>query len=162
MNSAFNDKQAGKGKGGIARQALRAALACALVLGSGGAALAQQHGDRDPGYGNYGGGNYGNPPAPPERHAERFRLPQMERDPRQEASGRGYDDPRRGQAYPQAQGYPQAQAYPQPQPQAYPQSYPAPSQEAQRRGGGRSMTADERAEMRRQINEAKDLYPQRH
>jgi hypothetical protein len=155
MNSAFNDKQAGKGRGGIARQALRAALACALVLAGSGAALAQQHNDRDPGYG-YGGGSYGNPPPPPpERHAERFRLPQMERDPRQEAPVRGYDDPRRGQAYPPAQ----AQAYP--QPQGYPQSYPAPAPDAQRRGGARSMTADERAEMRRQINEAKDLYPQR-
>jgi hypothetical protein len=155
MNSAFYDKQAGKGVGGIARQALRAALACALALGSA-AALAQQHGDRDPGSygggygggggGNYGGGNYGNPQPQPERHAERFRLPQTDREPRQEAP-RGYDDPRRMQAYPQPQ-------------QAYPQPYAAPQQE--RRGGGRSMTPDERAEMRRQINEAKDLYPQRH
>jgi hypothetical protein len=152
MNSAFNDKQAGKGAGQLARRALRAALACALVLGSG-AALAQQHGDRD--YGGYGGGNYGgnygggygNPAPQPERHAERFRLPQMERDPRQQdAPARAYDDPRRMQPYPQ---------------QAYPQ--PAPQPDAQRRGGGggRSMTADERAEMRRQINEAKDYYPQR-
>lgn len=141
MNSAFNDKQAGKGAGRLARRTLRAVLACALVLGGSGAALAQQHGDRD-GYGGYGGG-YGNPQPQPERHPERFHLPQMERDPRQEAPMRGYEDPRRMQSYPQQQGYPQ----------------PAP--DSQRRGGGRSMTADERAEMRRQINEAKDFYPQR-
>lgn len=144
MNSAFNDKQAGKGAGQLARRTLRAVLACALVLGGSGAALAQQHGDRD-GYGGYGGG-YGGPQGQaqpqPERHPERFHLPQMERDPRQEAPMRGYDDPRRMQSYPQ-------------------QGYPQPAQDAQRRGGGRSMTADERAEMRRQINEAKDFYPQR-
>jgi hypothetical protein len=148
MNSAFNDKQAGRGAGQIARRALRAALACALVLGGSGAALAQQHGDRD--YGGYGGGyggaGYGNGQPQPERHAERFRLPQMAEPRQQEAPMRAYDDPRRMQQYPQ-------QAYPQPSPQSSP--------EAQRRGGGRSMTADERAEMRRQINEAKDFYPQR-
>jgi hypothetical protein len=160
MNSAFNDKQAGKGAGQLARRALRAALACALVLGIDGAALAQQHGDRDynggygggngNGGGNYGGaygGGYGNPQPQPERHAERFRLPQMGDQRQQDAPARGYDDPRRAQGYPQ-------QGYPQPAPQASP--------DAQRRGGGgRSMTADERAEMRRQINEAKDYYPQR-
>jgi hypothetical protein len=150
MNSAYNDKQAGKGAGQLARQALRAALACVLVLGASGAALAQQHGDHDDGA--YGGG-YGNGQPQQERHGERFRLPQTS-DPRQQEGGRGYEDPRRMQQ--SSQQYPQ-QGYPQPSPQ---------SQEAQRRGGNggggaRSMTADERAEMRRQINEAKDFYPQR-
>lgn len=139
MNSAFNDKQTSKEGGALARHALRAALACALVLG-GGAAFAQQHGDRD-----YAA------PQPPERHAERFRLPpQMDHDPRQaEAQMRAYQEQRGQQPYPQQQ-----QPYAQPQ---YPQQY----QEQQRPRSGR-MTADERAEMRRQINEAKDFYPQRH
>jgi len=146
MNSAFNDKQAGKGAGRFARRALRAALACALVLGANGAVLAQQHGDRDDGA-NYGGGPYGNGQPQGERHGERFRLPQMNDPRQQEAPTRGYDDPRRMQQV-QQQGYPQG---------GYPKSAP----DEQRRGGGRSMTADERAEMRRQINEAKDFYPQR-
>jgi hypothetical protein len=136
MNSAFNDKQADKGGRALARQALRAALACALVLGASGAAFAQQHGERD----------YAGPP--PERHAERFRLPpQMERDPRQvEQQMRAYQEQRGA-----PQGYQQPYAQPQ-----YPQQY----QEQRPRSSGR-MTADERAEMRRQINEAKDFYPQR-
>lgn len=146
MNSAFNDKQAGKGAGRLARRALRAALACALVFGASGAALAQQHGDRDDGA-NYGAGPYGNGQPQGERHGERFRLPQMGDPRQQEGQMRGYDDPRRMQSYPQ-QGYPQG-------------GYPKSSPDEQRRGGGRSMTADERAEMRRQINEAKDFYPQR-
>ncbi|WP_036168549.1 hypothetical protein [Massilia sp. 9096] len=145
MNSAFNDKQAGKGAGQLPRHTLRAALACALVLGASGAALAQQHGERDDGAGY--GGAYGNGQPQGERHNERFRLPQMGDPRQQEAQARGYDDPRRMQQY-QQQGYPQ-------------QGAPQPSPDAQRRGGGRSMTADERAEMRRQINEAKDFYPQR-
>lgn len=141
MNSAFNDKQEGGRVGHLARQTLRAALACALVLGASGAALAQQHGDRD----------FGSPP--PERHAERFRLPQMDRDPRQaEAQMRAYDEQRRMQQY---QPQPYAQQAPQPQ---YPQQY---QEQPRPRPSGR-MTADERAEMRRQINEAKDFYPQRH
>jgi uncharacterized protein HemX len=136
MNSTFNDKQADRKAGQSTRLVLRAVLACALVLGASGAAFAQQHGDRDRDYGG----------AQPERHAERFRLPQqMERDPRQaEAQMRAYDEQRRMQQYPQP--------YVQPQPQYQEQPRPRPS--------GR-MTADERAEMRRQVNEAKDFYPQR-
>jgi hypothetical protein len=139
MNSTFNDKQAKREAGRVARQALRAVLACALVLGASGAAFAQQHGDRDR--------DYAGPP--PERHAERFRLPQaMERDPRAaEAQMRAYDEQRRMQ-----------QQY-QPPPQA---QYQQPYQEPQRPRSSGRMTADERAEMRRQINEAKDFYPQRH
>jgi uncharacterized protein YdeI (BOF family) len=114
-------------------------LACALVLGASGAAFAQQHGDRDR--------DYAAPP--PERHAERFRLPQMERDPRAaEAQMRAYDEQRRTQ-----------QQYAQPPQQA---QYQQPYQEPQRPRSSGRMTADERAEMRRQINEAKDFYPQRH
>ena len=140
MNSAFNDRQAGKGGRTLVRQALRAALACALVLGASGAAFAQQHGDRERDYGG----------APQERHGERFRLPPMDRDPRQaEAQMRAYEEQRRSQQYQQAYG----QGGPQPE---YPQQY----QEQPRPRSGR-MTADERAEMRRQINEAKDFYPQR-
>jgi len=140
MNSTFNDKQAKREAGHVARQALRAVLACALVLGASGAAFAQQHGDRDR--------DYAGPP--PERHAERFRLPQaMERDPRAaEAQMRAYDEQRRMQ-----------QQSMQPPPQA---QYQQPYQEPQRPRASGRMTADERAEMRRQINEAKDFYPQRH
>ena len=139
MNSTFNDKQAQREVGHAARQALRAVLACALVLGASGAAFAQQHGDRDR--------DYAGPP--PERHAERFRLPQqMERDPRQaEAQMRAYDEQRRMQ-----------QQYMQQPPQA---QYQQPYQEQQRPRSSGRMTADERAEMRRQVNEAKDFYPQR-
>jgi uncharacterized protein YdeI (BOF family) len=144
MNSTFNDKQAKREAGHAARQALRAVLACALVLGASGAAFAQQHGDRDR--------DYAGPP--PERHAERFRLPQMDRDPRQaEAQMRAFDEQRRSQQ----QGYPQAPYMQQP-PQA---QYQQPYQEQQRPRSSGRMTADERAEMRRQINEAKDFYPQR-
>src|SRR5438067_1018477 len=50
MNSTFNDRQAQREVGHAARQALRAVLACALVLGASGAAFAQQHGDRDRDY----------------------------------------------------------------------------------------------------------------
>jgi hypothetical protein len=75
----------------------------------------------------------------------------MDRDPRQaEMQMRAYEEQRRAQQ-PQ-QGY-QPQPYLQ-QPQYPQQDQPHP------RGSGR-MTADERAEMRRQINEAKDFYPQR-
>lgn len=123
----------------MVRRTLRAMLACALVLGAGGAACAQEHGERD----------YAGPQQ--ERRAERFHLPQMDRDPRQaEMQMRAYEEQRRAQQYQQAYGPqgPQAQ---------YPQQY----QEQPRPRSGR-MTADERAEMRRQINEAKDFYPQRH
>ena len=142
MNSTFNDKRAKREAGPVARRALRAVLACALVLGASGAAFAQQHGDRDR--------DYAGPP--PERHAERFRLPQMERDPRQaEAQMRAYDEQRRSQQY-------QQPPYMQQPPQA---QYQQPYQEQQRPRSSGRMTADERAEMRRQINEAKDFYPQR-
>lgn len=146
MNSARIHRQAGKGDGFFTRRTLRALLACALVL-AGGVAQAQQRDPRD-----YGGRDYGGGPQP-ERRAERFRLPQMDRDPRQmeqreprqqEMPPRGYDDARRMQQYQQP-------------PQGYPQQY----QDPQRSRSGR-MTADERAEMRRQVNEAKDFYPQRH
>jgi hypothetical protein len=124
----------------VARHALRAALACALILGGSGAAFAQQHGDRDR--------DYAGPP--PERHVERFRLPQMDRDPRQaEMQMRAYEEQRRAQ---------QQQQY-QPQPYLQPPQYPQQEQPHPRSSG--RMTADERAEMRRQINEAKDFYPQR-
>jgi len=137
MNSAFNDKQAIREVGFFPRRALRAVLACALVLGAG-TAFAQQHGDRDRDYAGQ----------PPERHAERFRLPQMERDPRQaEAQARAYDEQRRMQQY-------------QPQPYVQQPQYQQQYQEQRPRPSGR-MTADERAEMRRQVNEAKDFYPQR-
>jgi hypothetical protein len=142
MNSTFNDRQADREAGRSTRLALRAVLACALVLGASGAAFAQQHGDRD----------FAGPP--PERHAERFRLPpQMDRDPRQaEAQMRAYEEQRRmQQQYAQPQPYVQ-----QPQPQ-----YPPQYQEQPRPRPSGRMTADERAEMRRQVNEAKDFYPQR-
>lgn len=146
MNSTLNDKQAKREAGHVARQALRAVLACALVLGASGAAFAQQHGDRDRDR------DYAAPP--PERHAERFRLPQMDRDPRQaEAQMRAYDEQRRAQQ----QQYSQQPSMQPPQQAQYQQPY----QEQQRPRSSGRMTADERAEMRRQINEAKDFYPQR-
>jgi hypothetical protein len=127
----------------VARHALRAALACALILGGSGAAFAQQHGDHDR--------DYAAPP--PERHAERFRLPQMDRDPRQaEMQMRAYEEQRRAQ-----QSQPQYQPQPYVQQPQYPQQY---QEQPHPRSSGR-MTADERAEMRRQINEAKYFYPQR-
>jgi hypothetical protein len=128
MNSAFNH-HAGRKAGRLARCA---ALACALVLGAGGA-YAQQHGDR---------GDRGGDPAMQgipvmqgqgqgQQRPERFRLPQG--DPRQ-GDGRGADDGRRAQQQ-QDQG------------------------DARR---GSRMTPDERRDLRRQINEAgMDLYPQR-
>ena len=144
MNSTFNDKQASREAGRVARHALRAALACVLVLGGSGAAFADQHSDRDR--------DYAGPP--PERHAERFRLPPMDRDPRQaEQQMRAYEEQRRQQQQPQQQYQPQPYLQ---QPQ-YPQQY---QEQPHPRSSGR-MTADERAEMRRQINEAKDFYPQR-
>lgn len=128
MNSAFDDNHAGS-QGRFARRAAHAALACALVLGSG-LAVAQQRGDRD-----YGG-------QPQQQQAERFRSPQ-ERDMR-------YDDQRD-----QRHGQQQQQQY-----QQQYQQQPQQESQDQRRSG--RMTADERREMRRQVNEAKDFYPQRH
>jgi hypothetical protein len=55
------------------------------------------------------------------------------------------------------------QQYAQPQPyvqQPQPQYPPQYQEQPRPRPSGR-MTADERAEMRRQVNEAKDFYPQR-
>lgn len=134
MNSAFTHHHAGRK---AARLAWRAALACALITG-GGAALAQQHGDRrdDP-----------NPPAQaqgqgqPQPRPERFHLPPQGRDGRdsrdarepRQAESRGYDEGRRVQQEP-----------------------------AEARRPPSRMTADERRDLRRQINEAgMDLYPQR-
>jgi hypothetical protein len=79
MNSALTHHHAARKAGRLARCA---ALACALVLASGGA-WAQQHGDRrdDQGMQQY--------PQQPSR----FRLPPQERDPRD--NPRGYDDQRR-------------------------------------------------------------------
>lgn len=133
MNSAFNH-HAGRKAGRLARCA---ALACALVLGAGGA-YAQQHGDRGD------RGDRGGDPAMqgipvmqgqgPQR-PERFRLPQGDWRQGDGRQNEMRDDGRRMQQ--QDQG------------------------DAQR-GRGSRMTPDERRDLRRQINEAgMDLYPQR-
>jgi hypothetical protein len=107
-------------------------LACALVFGATGAAFAQQYGERR------------DDPAQQQQagrgeHGARFQLPPQDRDPRNEA--RAYEEQRRMQ-----QQYQQEQRQEQRDP---------------RRGSGR-MTADERRDLRRQINEAGiDLYPPR-
>ncbi|AWG45873.1 MULTISPECIES: hypothetical protein [unclassified Massilia] len=135
MNSVSNHT-AGTKAGRFARCALRSALACALVLGASGAALAQQYGDRrdDPAMQQQGGRG-----AEHERSGGRFQLPQ-ERDPRYDV--RAYEEQRRMQQYQQQQQQQQ-------------------DQRDARRGSGR-MTPDERRDLRRQINEAgMDLYPPR-
>jgi hypothetical protein len=135
MNSAFTHHHAGRK---AARLAWRAALACALVMG-GGAALAQQHGDRrdDPNPPSQGQGQ-----AQPQQRPERFHLPPQGRDGR---DGRDAREPRQAES----RGYEEVRRMP-------------PEQsDAQRRPPSR-MTADERRDLRRQINEAgMDLYPQR-
>jgi hypothetical protein len=132
MKSASNINQAAKTAGQVARRALRAALACALVLGTG-AAYAQQYGDRQ--YGDRrddqsvqqqqgGRGDRGG----------RFQLPPQDRDQRQ-AEARAFEEQRRQQ-----------------------QQYQQDQRDARRNSG--RMTPDERRDLRRQINEAgMDLYP---
>jgi hypothetical protein len=87
MNSAFTDNHAETKAVRIARAAFRAALACALVFGTG-TALAQQHGDRR------------DDPAQLQQQQQqqggrgRFWLPQQDRDPR-EAEQRAYEEQQR-------------------------------------------------------------------
>ena len=125
MNSV-TPNHAGTKAGQLARRALRAVLACALVLGASGAAFAQQYGEhRDD----------ASQQSPRGEHGARFQLPPQDRDARNDA--RAYEEQRRMQ-------------------QQYQQD-----QRESRRGSGR-MTADERRDLRRQINEAGiDLYPPR-
>jgi hypothetical protein len=82
MNSAFTHHHAAKKAGRLAR---RAVLACALVLGAGGA-FAQQNGDRRDDQGGV---------QQSQSQFSRFRLPPRDRDQRDEP--RGYDEPRRPQ-----------------------------------------------------------------
>jgi len=81
MNSAFTHHHAAKKAGRLAR---RAVLACALVLGAGGA-LAQQHGDRRDDQGMQ----------QPQPQFSRFRLPPQDRDQRDDM--RAYEEQRRAQ-----------------------------------------------------------------
>ena len=135
MNSVSNH-HAGTKAGRIARCALRSVLACALVFGATGAAFAQQYGEHQ----------YGERRDDPSQqqagrgeHGARFQLPPQDRDSRYDA--RAFDEQRRMQ-----------QQYQQEQRQ---------DQRESRRGSGR-LTADERRDLRRQINEAGiDLYPPR-
>jgi hypothetical protein len=132
MNSVTTN-HAGTKAGRLARGALRSVLACALVFGATGAALAQQYGDRqyserhdDPSQQQSGRGE----------HGARFQLPPQDRDPRNDA--RAYEEQQRRMQ------------------QQYQQE-----QRDSRRGSGR-LTPDERRDLRRQINEAGiDLYPPR-
>jgi uncharacterized protein HemX len=82
MNSAFTHHHAAKRAGSLAR---RAVLACALVLGAGGA-FAQQHGDRRDDRGDM-----------PQSQSQmsRFRLPPQDRDQRDDM--RAYEEQRRAQ-----------------------------------------------------------------
>jgi len=137
MNSALTDNQAGSKARRIARFALRGALACALAFGAG-TAFAQQYG---------GGDRRDDSPRQQQSMRERFSLPQQDRGQR-EAESRAYEDQRRAQ-----------QQYQQQPPQQQPQ-YGQPSREEARRASGR-LTPDERRDLRRQINEAGDLYQNR-
>jgi hypothetical protein len=84
MNSAFTHHHAAKKAGRLAR---RAVLACALVLGAGGA-FAQQNGDRrDDGRGDL--------QSQSQSQFSRFRLPSRDRDPRDDM--RAYEEQRRAQ-----------------------------------------------------------------
>jgi hypothetical protein len=133
MNSVTHH-YAGTKAGRFARCALRSALACALVIGSTGAAFAQQYGDRRD-------DSSMQQPAQQSGRGERVGRFQLtpERDPRYDV--RAYEEQRRLQQQ-------QQQQYQQEQRDA-------------RRGSGR-MTPDERRDLRRQINEAgMDLYPPR-
>jgi hypothetical protein len=130
--NSVTTNHAGTKAGQFARRALRSVLACALVFGATGAAFAQQYGERRDDPAQQ-------QPAGRGEHGARFQLPPQDRDPRNEA--RAYEEQRRMQ-----QQYQQEQRQEQRDP---------------RRGSGR-MTADERRDLRRQINEAGiDLYPPR-
>jgi hypothetical protein len=136
MNSVINH-HAGTKAGRFARSALRSVLACALVIGSTGAAFAAQYGDRR---------DDSSMQQPMQQSARgdrggRLQLP-PERDPRYDV--RAYEEQRRLQQQQQQQF----------------QQYQQEQRDA-RRGSGR-MTPDERRDLRRQINEAgMDLYPPR-
>ena len=82
MNSAFTHHHAAKKAGRLAR---RAVLACALVLGAGGA-FAQQNGDRRDDRGDM---------QQSQSQFSRFRLPSRDRDPRDDM--RAYEEQRRAQ-----------------------------------------------------------------
>ena len=83
MNSAFTHHHAAKKAGRLAR---RAVLACALVLGAGGA-FAQQNGDRRD--------DRGDMQSQSQSQFSRFRLPSRDRDPRDDM--RAYEEQRRAQ-----------------------------------------------------------------
>ena len=134
MNSV-TPNHAGTKAGQFVRRALRGVLACALVLGASGAAFGQQYGERQ--YGEHR--DEASQQSGRGEHGARFQLPPQDRDARNEA--RAYEQQRRMQMQDQQE---QRQ-----------------DQRESRRGSGR-MTADERRDLRRQINEAgMDLYPQR-
>jgi hypothetical protein len=86
MNSAFTHHQTAKKAGRLAR---RAVLACALVLGAGGA-FAQQNGDR-----RDDRGDRGDLQSQSQSQFSRFRLPPRDRDQRDDM--RAYEDQRRAQ-----------------------------------------------------------------
>ena len=86
MNSAFTHHHAAKKAGRLAR---RAVLACALVLGAGGA-FAQQNGDR-----RDDRGDRGDLQAQSQPQFSRFRLPPQDRDQRDDM--RAYEEQRRAQ-----------------------------------------------------------------
>jgi hypothetical protein len=90
MNSVTHH-HAGTKAGRFARCALRSALACALVLGASGAALAQQYGDR----------RDAPPPAQADRSERGGRYLSPERDPRYDV--RAYEEQRRLQQQQQQQ-----------------------------------------------------------
>jgi len=130
--NSVTTNHAGTKAGQFARRALRGVLACALVFGATGAAFAQQYGDRHDDQSQQQSGRG--------EHGARFQLPPQDRDPRNDA--RAYEEQRRMQ-------------------QQYQQDQQRQDQRDARRGSGR-MTADERRDLRRQINEAGiDLYPPR-
>jgi uncharacterized protein HemX len=135
MNSVTTN-HAGTKAGQYARRALRSVLACALVFGATGAAFAQQYGDRhDDSQQQQQQQQSGRG-----EHGARFQLPPQDRDQRNDA--RAYEEQQRRMQ----------QQYQQDQRQ---------DQRDSRRGSGR-LTADERRDLRRQINEAGiDLYPPR-
>ena len=130
--NSVTTNHAGTKAGQLARRALRGVLACALVFGASGAVFAQQYGDRHDDQSQQQSGRG--------EHGARFQLPPQDRDPRNDA--RAYEEQRRMQ-------------------QQYQQDQQRQDQRDARRGSGR-MTADERRDLRRQINEAGiDLYPPR-
>ena len=137
MNSVTNIT-AGTKAGQFARRALRGALACVLVFGAAGTALAQQYGDRQ----FERRDNPSMQPVQPERgdrgdRGARYLTP--ERDPRYDV--RAYEEQRRMQQQLQQQ---------------------QEQRDARRNGVSGRMTPDERRDLRRQINEAgMDLYPPR-